>query len=132
MQVHAACDFLAGQCAEMKDQLEEQMRKAAAQLDFEKAAELRDLIQDIESTTRKVHPFARIPYSLPVAIDPQQDLEELARALGLPEPPGSDRGIRHLEHQRHVRRRLDGRVPKWPAGPGRLSEIQNAHRDRPG
>ncbi len=87
MQVQAACDFLAGQCAEMKDQLDEQMRKAAAQLDFEKAAELRDLIKDIESTTRKVHPFARVPYSLPVAVDPQQDLDELARALALAEPP---------------------------------------------
>jgi excinuclease ABC subunit C len=87
MQVHAACDFLDGQCAEMKAQLDAQMRKAATQLDFEKAAELRDLIVDIESTTRKVNPFARIPYSLPVAVDPDKDLAELARTLNLPTPP---------------------------------------------
>ena len=87
MQVRAACDFLDGQCAEMKTQLEAQMRTAATRLDFEKAAELRDLIADIAETTRKVNPFARIPYSLPVAVDPDQDLTELARALDLPTPP---------------------------------------------
>jgi excinuclease ABC subunit C len=87
MQVDAACDFLAGQCAEMKDELDALMRKAAAQLDFEKAAELRDLIADIDSTTRKTSPFSRIPYSLPVAVDPQDDLAELARLLDLPNPP---------------------------------------------
>lgn len=87
MQVHAACDFLDGQCTEMKDQLEVQMRKASAQLDFEKAAELRDLISDIASTTRKIQPFTRVPYSLPVVLDPQKDLAELARALDLAEPP---------------------------------------------
>jgi excinuclease ABC subunit C len=87
MQVQAACDFLAGQCEGMKKQLEAQMRKAATELDFEKAAELRDLIADIKSTTRKINPFTRIPYSLPVAVDYQQDLDELARALELPTNP---------------------------------------------
>lgn len=87
MQARAACDFLAGQCAEMKDQLESQMRKAATALDFEKAAELRDLIADIQSTTRKISSFARIPYSLPVAVNPEHDLAELARVLTLPAPP---------------------------------------------
>jgi excinuclease ABC subunit C len=87
MQVHAACDFLAGQCAEMKEHLESQMLKAATTLDFEKAAELRDLIADIESTTRKTSAFARIPYSLPVAVNPEHDLVDLARHLDLPTPP---------------------------------------------
>src|SRR4029434_3473962 len=31
--------------------------------------------------------FPRLPYTLPVAIDPQRDLEELAAALQLPAPP---------------------------------------------
>lgn len=93
MQVHAACDFLAGQCAEMKDQLESQMREAAARLDFEKAAELRDLIQDIDSTTRRTNAFARIPYSLPLAMNPQQDLDELAKALNLSTPPARIEGF---------------------------------------
>ncbi len=86
-QVTAACDFLDGQCQEMQGQLEAQMKQAAAAEEFEKAAELRDLIEDLKRTTRKVHRFERVPYSLPVAIDPEADLAELGRVLGLPAPP---------------------------------------------
>lgn len=86
-QVKAACDFLAGQCREMKEQLEVEMRRAAQAQDYEKAAELRDLIQDLEQTTRRTDKFVRIPYSLPLAIQPGRDLEELAKAIGLPAPP---------------------------------------------
>lgn len=86
-QVRAACDFLEGQCAEMQDQLEAEMRKAAASQEYEKAAELRDLINDLKRTTKKVNRFERIPYSLPVAIDPVADLAELGTILGLPRPP---------------------------------------------
>jgi len=87
-QVKAACDFLTGQCREMKEQLEAEMRKAAAAQDYEKAADLRDMISDLERTTVKAKTFeARLPYSLPLAIDPQRDLQELANVLGLPAPP---------------------------------------------
>jgi len=87
MQVMAACDFLDGQCGEMRDQLEAAMRKAAAALDFEKAAQLRDLVADLKHTTDKPREFARVPYTLPVAIDPKADLAELAQILNLPAPP---------------------------------------------
>ncbi|MBI3191594.1 MAG: UvrB/UvrC motif-containing protein, partial [Pedosphaera parvula] len=87
MQVTAACDFLGGQCEEMEQQLEEQMKKAAAAMDFEQAAQLRDLLADIRATTRKTSKFVRLPYTLPVAIDPAKDLEELAGVLGLPAKP---------------------------------------------
>jgi excinuclease ABC subunit C len=83
-QVLAACDFLDGQCREMKEQLEVEMRKAAAVQDYERAAELRDLISDLEQTTKKTERFERVPYSLPLAIDPERDLAALAEALGLP------------------------------------------------
>src|SRR6185436_18421804 len=43
-QVNAACDFLAGQCAEMQETLESEMKKAAAGQEYERAAELRDLL----------------------------------------------------------------------------------------
>jgi excinuclease ABC subunit C len=86
-QVNAACDFIAGQCHEMKGQLEAEMRKAAAAQDYEKAASLRDLIRDLKETTKKERKFERVPYTLPLAIDPQRDLTELAKALGLREPP---------------------------------------------
>jgi len=86
-QVHAACDFLDGKCREMKAQLELEMRKAAAAQDYEKAADLRDLIKDLETTTRRTEKFERLPYTLPLAIDPERDLFELAQSLGLPVPP---------------------------------------------
>jgi excinuclease ABC subunit C len=86
-QVKAACEFLGGQCREMRDQLELEMRKAAAAQDYEKAADLRDLIKDLERTTKRTEKFERVPYSLPLAIEPRNDLAELAKVLGLPAPP---------------------------------------------
>ena len=86
-QVKAACDFLEGQCREMQEQLEGEMKKAAAAQDFEKAANLRDLLRDLKTTTRRTEKFERIPYTLPGNMQPQNDLAELAQALELPAPP---------------------------------------------
>lgn len=86
-QVRAACEFLEGQCLELKEQLELQMRQAAEARDYERAARLRDMIRDLEQTTRKTEKFERLPYSLPLALDPERDLAALAEALGLPAPP---------------------------------------------
>jgi excinuclease ABC subunit C len=86
-QVKAACDFLDGQCAEMQDQLEAEMKKAAANQEYERAAQLRDMLSDLKRTTRKTEKFERLPYSLPLAIDPERDLAELAEVLDLPAPP---------------------------------------------
>lgn len=86
-QVVAACEFLDGQCHEMKDQLEVEMRKASTAQDYEKAADLRDLIKDLERTTKKEKSFERVPYTLPLAINPESDLLELAKVLGLSAPP---------------------------------------------
>lgn len=86
-QVKAACDFLEGQCHEMRGQLEVEMKKAAAAQDFEKAASLRDLLRDLKATTRRTEKFERIPYSLPGNVQPLGDLQELAAALNLPSPP---------------------------------------------
>lgn len=87
LQVTAGCDFLDGQCHEMLGQLEVEMKQAAVKLDFEKAAELRDLIADLKRTTQKTEKFERIPYKLPVAINPEADMRELGRLLGLEKPP---------------------------------------------
>ena len=86
-QVRAACNFLEGQCREMQTTLEADMKKAAAAQDFEKAAELRDLIRDLEHTWKRTEKFERVPYTLPVSINPASDLVELAKVLGLPGPP---------------------------------------------
>jgi excinuclease ABC subunit C len=71
----------------MASEIEAEMKQAAAALEFEKAAQLRDLLTDLRRTTERTRRFVRIPYSLPVAIDPAKDLEELASLLGLPAPP---------------------------------------------
>ncbi len=86
-QVEAACGFLEGQCEEMQARLGEEMKKAAAAQEYERAAELRDLLADLRRTTKKVSRFERLPYSLPLALDTGKDLAELAEALGLPAPP---------------------------------------------
>ncbi|HEY1788299.1 MAG TPA: UvrB/UvrC motif-containing protein, partial [Verrucomicrobiae bacterium] len=52
-QVTAACEFIEGQCREMQEQLEMEMKKAAAAQDFEKAAGLRDMLRDLKTTTRR-------------------------------------------------------------------------------
>jgi excinuclease ABC subunit C len=86
-QVKAACAFLEGQCEEMQEHLGEEMKKAAAAQEFERAAELRDLMADLRHTTKKVSRFERVPYSLPLALNPDKDLAELGKALGLGAPP---------------------------------------------
>src|SRR6266404_4954057 len=82
-QVRAACEFLAGQCEEMQGRLTEDMMKASAAQEYERAADLRDLLADLRRTTKKVNRFERVPYSLPQAIDPEKDLAELGEMLGL-------------------------------------------------
>src|SRR5438477_4660657 len=84
-RVAEACDFLEGHSREMILALEEEMRKAADKTDFEKAAELRNMIDDLRSTTKPTRRFTR--GSLPSAIDPEADVRALADALQLPRPP---------------------------------------------
>jgi excinuclease ABC subunit C len=84
-RVLQACEFLEGKSREMIATLEEEMRKAARKLDFEKAAELRNMIDDLRSTTRPMRRFTRS--SLPSSIDPMADVGALADALQLPQVP---------------------------------------------
>jgi len=84
-RVVQACEFLEGHSREMIAVLEEEMRKAAEKMDFEKAAELRNMIEDLRSTTKPMRRFTR--GSLPSAIDPMADVQALADALQLPGVP---------------------------------------------
>lgn len=83
-QVRAACEFLDGQTGELETQLEDEMKRAATALNFEKAAELRDALENLRRTTQRTEKFERIPYKLPVAINPESDMRELTRVLNLP------------------------------------------------
>jgi excinuclease ABC subunit C len=92
-QVVAACEFLAGQTGEMERELGDQMKKAAVAEDFEKAAQFRDALNDLRRTTQKTKKFPRIPYNLPVALDPLGDVAELSKALNLPAHPARIEGF---------------------------------------
>ncbi|MEO7299076.1 MAG: excinuclease ABC subunit UvrC, partial [Verrucomicrobiota bacterium] len=92
-QVLAAAEFLEGQTGEFEKQVLEEMQKAAAAQNFEKAAQLRDALSDLRKTTKRTEKFERVPYTLPVAINPEADVRELARILNLPEPPDRIEGF---------------------------------------
>src|SRR6184192_4130962 len=84
-RVAQACEFLEGHSREMIAALEEEMRKAAKKMNFEKAADLRNMVDDLRSTTRPMRRFIR--GSLPSSIDPMADVRALADALQLPQVP---------------------------------------------
>lgn len=86
-QVESACEFLLGQGEEMVGQIEAEMKHAAAKMEFEKAAQLRDLLTDIKRSTASNRTFSRVPYTLPLSLDPDKDLAELGHVLGLPAAP---------------------------------------------
>ncbi len=84
-RVVAACDFLEGKSRETITDLEKQMHEAAAKMNFEKAAELRDMIDNLRRTTAPTRRFTR--HSLPSTINPVNDLKALGDALQLPHLP---------------------------------------------
>src|SRR6188768_4325134 len=61
------------------------MHVAAEKMDFEKAAELRNMVADLHNTTRPTRRFTR--GSLPSTIDPTADVQALGDALHLSDPP---------------------------------------------
>jgi excinuclease ABC subunit C len=84
-RVAQACDFLEGHSREMISTLESEMHKAAEKMDFEKAAELRNMVADLRNTTRPTRRFTR--GTLPSSIDPMADVRALADALRLADAP---------------------------------------------
>jgi excinuclease ABC subunit C len=84
-RVAQACDFLEGHSREMIAAVEDEMRKAAEKLDFEKAADLRNMLEDLRRTTKPTRRFTR--HSLPSSIDPVSDVQALGDALQLTRLP---------------------------------------------
>ena len=84
-RVEEACEFLDGESRQIIAQVELEMRAAAEELDFEKAAQLRNLLDDLKRTTKPMTRFTR--KALPSTIKPEEDLVELADALRLGKPP---------------------------------------------
>jgi excinuclease ABC subunit C len=84
-RVLEACEFLDGESRELLEQLEAEMKSAAEKLDFERAAQIRNMLEDLRRTTKPTRRFTR--GSLPSTVDPEADLQALADALLLPGPP---------------------------------------------
>jgi excinuclease ABC subunit C len=84
-RVDDACAFLEGKSREWLGTLREEMAAAAARHEFEKAAELRDIVFALEETLRKTRRFERHD---PTRIGGDEEaVESLQRALELPVPP---------------------------------------------
>ncbi|MCQ2393189.1 MAG: excinuclease ABC subunit UvrC [Kiritimatiellae bacterium] len=79
-----ACAFLRGERPQVIAELVEEMKAAAAKLDFAKAARIRDTVGALKEMTKN-HFVRKRPEE--TRADALQGLEELAAALGLAKPP---------------------------------------------
>ena len=81
-RVEQGCGFLQGHSRDLVTSIEEEMREAAASLDFERAAELRDMIANLQQTLKPARQFRGrgVPGQ---AIDTEADVAELGEILGL-------------------------------------------------
>lgn len=88
-RVQEACGFLEGSHKGSLAALEEEMARAAENLEFERAAELRDMLENFRKTLQPTRKFTRgrgVPRTEP-AHHAVWDVEDLQEALGLPAPP---------------------------------------------
>ncbi|MBI2933690.1 MAG: excinuclease ABC subunit UvrC [Planctomycetes bacterium] len=90
--VESLRQFLLGDRSKLRGDLERRMKVAAKQLEYERAAELRDQIHALESLEKRGTPLEYLEGDI-TPIDPQDGLEELARVLGLPAKPRTIEGI---------------------------------------
>lgn len=87
-RVEEACEFLEGKSKDLIAGLEEEMQRAAARFDFEKAAELRDMIADMKQTLKPTRAFERgVMAKVLSSDDPMADVRELQEELHLERPP---------------------------------------------
>jgi excinuclease ABC subunit C len=90
-RMEEACSFLEGKgVRDLVAALEEEMQAAARKMDFERAAELRDMAEDLKKTLSPTRTFERGARARAVsgsAIDPMADVRELQEVLRLERPP---------------------------------------------
>jgi excinuclease ABC subunit C len=84
-KVEEACVFLEGKARDWLEDLKEKMLQAAENRAYERAAELRDIIQALEKTLTPTRKFERTP-ALVAEARPSR-MEALQAALALPGPP---------------------------------------------
>jgi excinuclease ABC subunit C len=86
-KVNEACLILEGKGKKaIFEELGAEMDAAAEALDFEKAATLRDVLDNIRKTLSPTRQFSR-GRGVPTTVKPTEDLADLGEALGLDAPP---------------------------------------------
>jgi excinuclease ABC subunit C len=86
-RIDEACRILEGKGKrELFDGLRKEMQEAAGNLEFEKAASLRDVLQNLEKTLSPTRQFSR-GRGVPTTVKPLEDLAELGEELHLAGPP---------------------------------------------
>ncbi len=86
LRVSEACALLSGKGRRSRlKSLKQEMQQAAADLDFEKAANLRDIIANLEKTTNPARQFSR-GKGLPSTVNPTEDLSALGEYLQFGRP----------------------------------------------
>ncbi len=86
-QVEQASALLEGKGRrERLKSLHEEMEKASSRMDFERAARLRDIVQNLERTLNPTRQFSR-GRGVPTTLKPLDDLAQLGELLQLPEAP---------------------------------------------
>ncbi len=88
-RVEEACSLLEGKgMRDLVTVLEVEMQAAATKLDFEKAAQLRDMVEDLKKTLKPTRSFERGARARVMStINPMEDVKELQEILGLDRPP---------------------------------------------
>jgi excinuclease ABC subunit C len=86
-RIEESCRILEGKGKrDLLDTLRHEMASAAAALDFEQAATLRDVLQNLEKTLSPTRQFSR-GRGVPTTVKPTADLAELGHVLDLAGPP---------------------------------------------
>jgi excinuclease ABC subunit C len=83
-RVERACEFLEGKSKEWISELEQEMQEEAEKKNYEKAAELRDLVRSMRSTLEKTKKFVTTANLKPT---PEGVLARLKEVLDLPDLP---------------------------------------------
>lgn len=84
-RIEQACLLLEGRNPAVLEELEAEMKKAAASKQFERAAQMRDAVYDLRATGR--HNQRKFVRDLPRASDPVAEMEALRTVLGLDRAP---------------------------------------------
>lgn len=85
-RIHALCRFLSGQKQTLLEELQHEMEEAAAELRFEEAASLRDMIEALQYIGSGATPHEELAPFAPV-LNPTKGLEKLQSLLHLSSPP---------------------------------------------